>query len=998
MTADVRGRTFRKSISGSDRWWLAHPATMSPVIQTVIEGTGAFDPERLTSALALAAQACPDTALGRRGRAWRGGGIPPRVRVVEGAVDGRSVANIPALHDALPTGAGGWCEVLWCPGTPAALVFRASHAVMDWPGMALWIADVFRILRGEAPQGAPSPITEMDVFERFAAQREPRARAEQPPKPKIDCVSPLGEPAGAGARRTRWARLVVDGYHPALVAKLATALTRLYGLDSGRFAVAFDLRRHVPQERTTGSLSQVELFEVPAGESWEALHERLLTAMAEGREVSQRMESALLKIPSLALRTLIKAMENGAPEKKRYASVSVLAHLGRIELAHLCAPEFEAHTLYPLPLLTAMSPPDVNLVECGGRTEVTLTWRDGPSVADRAEAVLAGIAELLSPAGVRQWAGNSTRRVMGGGTVVDRFRARVARCPGAVAVRWPGGELTFAELDARSEVVASRLVGLGVGRESVVGLLADRSVWAVVGLWGVLKAGAAYLPLDVRHPDNRLAGLLADAGVGVCLVQGAYAARAVVGGGRTAVVLDELPVGGVEPVGCDPVAGDLAYVIYTSGSTGVPKGVEVEHGALANYVGWATHRFKSGPDSGFAVFTSLAFDLSNTALFVPITAGGTLVLVPDEPNHLSLRQMLEHSGADTLSLTPSHLDLMSQLDLRPTGFRVLVVVGEQLRRSVAARAQEMFGPDCLILNMYGPTEATVGCTVHQFITERDTAPVVSVGLPMGNCTVHLLDPWRRFVPVGEVGEVYLGGAQLARGYRGRPDLTRERFVHLADGSRVYRTGDLAKVRPDGLLEFVGRADDQVKVNGYRVEPAEIAQVLERHPDVRAAVVVARRRLDHTSLYGYVVTRPGAPAADWDGYLAEYLPRYMIPSATVVVDAIPHNANGKIDVAALPDPTTGAEMTVGDTGPDGDDVQLAVARIWAATLNVDGGRLDGRADFHQLGGNSILLLTMLAGVCRDVVGPDREKAFMAELGQIIREPTLERVAGIARRCT
>ncbi|GAA3245890.1 amino acid adenylation domain-containing protein [Dactylosporangium siamense] len=977
-------------MSASDRWWLAHPDTISPVIQTVVEGTGSIDVDALWSAVTAVATACPDTALRHTRKAWLAGGTPPRVRVVHGAADGTAVAGIDALHDPLPTPDGAWCEVLLCPGDPAAVVFRASHAVMDWPGMALWIADVFRVLRGEAPLGAADATTEDDIFDRFPAP------AEKPPSPKIEWVSPLGQPSGS--RRTAWARRTVDGYHRGLVAQVAAALTTAYELPSARFAVAFDLRRHVPGVRSTGNLSQVELFDCTAGAPWETFHEQVLTAMAEGREVSSRLDSGLLKLPRPILRTLVKAMEKGPADKRRYASATVVAHLGRIEPGSLCTDGFEARTLYPVPLLTAGSPPDLNLVECGGRTELTLTWRDGDGAAERMGAVLDTVTEALSPRRSRDWDGNTTSAAADPATVVQRLRQVVAQRPGAEAVRWPGGSLTFAELDARSEVVAARLLELGIGRDDVVGLFADRSMWAIIGMWGVLKAGAAYLPLDVQHPDARLAGLLTDAAARVCLVQDKYAGRSVTGPGCTVVLLSELATEGVPDVGVTPAPGDLAYVIYTSGSTGKPKGVEIEHAALANYVDWTTSRFGCGPDTAFAVFTSLAFDLSNTALFTPMLAGGTLVLVPDEPNHLTLRHLLEHSGADTLSLTPSHLDLIGQLDLDPAGFKVLVVVGEQLRSAVAARARAMFGPGCRVLNMYGPTEATVGLTLHECTAADDAAPAVPVGLPMDNCTVHLLDPQRRFVAAGEIGEMYLGGAQLARGYRNRPDLTSERFVHLADGTRVYRTGDLARVLPGGELEFIGRADDQVKVNGYRIEPAEIAHVLQRHPAVRAAVVVARTRpgAEHKQLHGYVVLEPGAEAADWDAFLGEHLPRYMVPSATTVIDAVPHNANGKVDVAALPDPHAAHAATGPAVTASGDEVRLAVARVWASTLSLDEARLDEAADFHHLGGNSVQLLAMLAGVCRDVVGAGAERAFMAELGSIIREPTLERVSDIARQ--
>nr|AZF85929.1 non-ribosomal peptide synthase [Catenulispora sp.] len=1018
MTIGARGRAIRKAVSPSDLWWLAHPPAISPVIQVVVEGDGDVDPRALAAALAAVAAVCPDTAPARRGRRWLAGGPPPRVRVVE-APAGRQVADLPALHEPLPGSDGAFCEVLWCPGTPSALVFRASHAVMDWPGMSLWITETFRALRGEPLVGAASTVTETDVFDKFAT-----SDAAPAGKPKVDCVSPLGEPESPGAHRTLWRRRTVDGYHPALVAKVAAALTGAYGLDAARYAIAFDLRRHVPQERTTGSLSQVELFEVEAGEPWEALHERLLTAMAEAQEVTGRVEVGLLKMPLPLVRTMIKTLEKVPAAKRKYASRSVLAHLGRVDAADLCGPEFEARTLYLLPMLTAMSPPDVNLVECGGRTEVTLTWRDGPGIGERAEAVLDQVVRALSPDAPRPGeAGQPAVPPMSATTVVDRFRVQAEQNPDGLALSWPDGTMTFAELDHRSEVAAAVLLEAGVRRGSVVGLLADRTPAAVVGIWGALKAGAAYLPLDPRHPDRRLAGILADAGATVCMTQDSYSSRPVRPEDGRTVVLEELPFDREQkPVGTDPGPEDLAYVIYTSGSTGKPKGVQIEHRAIACYAEAAVRSFGLDAETRFALITPLSFDLSNTALFAPTTVGGAVVLEPGEPDHLTLRRVLEQSGADTLSLTPTHLDLVNRLGLKPAGFRSVVVVGEQLRRSVAVRAQEVFGPECVIHNMYGPTEATVGLTAHRFDAGTDGAAAVPIGGPMDGSRIHLLDAQRRFVPAGEVGEMYLGGLQVARGYLGRRDLTRERFVLMADGTRAYRSGDLARTLPGGGLEFVGRADDQVKVLGHRIEPAEIAQCLEEHPAVRAAVVVARTRPggDDKRLYGYVVLAPdadqaGAGADDFARHLGERLPPYMIPSATTVVEEIPYDANGKVDVKALPDPLAGAGAAAPPSGEAGtatgtatgsdtatataaelDDVERAVAGIWAATLGVDGARIDGRTDFLLLGGNSVQMLSMLADVCRDVVGPEREQAFMACLGQIIREPTVERVSELARK--
>ena len=416
---------------------------------------------------------------------------------------------------------------------------------------------------------------------------------------------------------------------------------------------------------------------------------------------------------------------------------------------------------------------------------------------------------------------------------------------------------------------------------------------------------------------------------------------------------------------------------------------------------WATRAFAMDADTRLPLITSPSFDVTGTSVFVPLLAGGEVILLREEPTHLSLRRLLEESGANTLNLTPSHLDLIGRLDLAPAGYRTVLVIGEQLRVEVAARAQQMFGPDCRIINEYGPTEATIGCTAHTFDPVLDAeSAVVPIGLPADNTTAHLLDEELRFTAPGEIGELYLGGVQLARGYLGRPELDRERFVHLADGTRVYRTGDLVRLLPSGELECVGRIDDQVKVRGHRVEPAEVAQALETHAAVDRAVVVARSRPGHSAkaLYGYVLTNSAVSEEELTAHLADRLPSYMLPAAVIELPELPYTVSGKVDTRALPDPFAQApQAQASESAPPMDAVEEAVAVIWARTLNIPRARLDGASDFHQLGGDSVTLLAMLAGVCRDILLESaQEERFMGQLAWILTAPTLARVAHLTRQ--
>ncbi|GAA3245947.1 amino acid adenylation domain-containing protein [Dactylosporangium siamense] len=981
-TDQRQSATFRRAVSPVEWWIAAHPRGAVPVLQVAVEGVGALDPDRLAEAVTAASDACPGTRLARKGREWVDTGRPPAVRLAASG-DGTPVHRLPELQEPLLHRGGPTCEVLLVGGASPAVVFRASHAVMDAGGVLLWAADVFRALRGEPLTGATDTVTEVDLLPPLT---------QKPTPPTMQYPALLGERTPGTPRRTLWLRRSVDGYHAGLIARLATAIAPLCGGDA-QFAVPVNLRRYAPQTRSTASLSHSLPFTVPAGQDWEATHERLLTMLAEERDAQARLDPAVLKIPQPLLRFINGALESKAVKQNRYPSHASLAHLGRVDVEEFSTASFTATALYSLSSSPAGGPVELDAVECAGHTELTLSWHDGPGIEEKATALLDLIEEALSPAKLRT---PSTLLRPASRTVLPAFAAQCAATPDALAVTGPDGDLTYAELDRRSRVVATALRARGIGREDVVGVLADRTAEAVAAIWGVVRSGAAYLPLDTQHPDTRLAGILTDARAPVCLVQRPHAERAAVPAGCVTVLLDELtgepPADWAEPA---TGPGDLAYVIYTSGSTGRPKGVEIEHGALANYVAWATRDLGVDASTRMPLLTSFAFDVSCTTLFLPLLVGGSVLLPRGDLNHATLRALLTEDAPTVLTMTPSLLELICELDVRPSTVRVIGAAGEVLRRSVALQALEMFGPECRVMNLYGPTEATIECLAHTFDPATDTAAGVPIGVPPDNCTAHVLDAQHRFVGPGEVGELYIGGVQLARGYRGRPDLTRTRFVRLADGTRVYRTGDVVRVTDAGVVEFLTRADDQVKVLGNRIEPAEIAQALEDHPTVSRAAVLARSRpgSEHKLLCAYVVGTSPDPA-QLQAFVAERLPRYMVPATVTVVAELPRTVNGKIDVRALPDPFAGADEPAADHSGR-DEVTRAVAAIWSGTLGVDPDRLADDTDFHQLGGDSLLMLSMVGAVCRDVVGAAAEPLFMARLGEIVREPTIARVAAVAR---
>jgi amino acid adenylation domain-containing protein len=580
-------------------------------------------------------------------------------------------------------------------------------------------------------------------------------------------------------------------------------------------------------------------------------------------------------------------------------------------------------------------------------------------------------------------------------TVHALFEARAKATPDRVAVSFRGARLTYGELNVRANRLAHHLRACGVGPDVLVGISLERSLEMVVGIFGILKAGGAYVPIDATCPRQRLQLVLTTAGIRLLLTR-ANLRDHFQGLSAPLLALDDSANLFPDSSPDDPcpvtASSHLAYVIYTSGSTGEPKGVMVEHRGVVNYLTWCIGFYGAGEGSGAPVHSPLGFDLTVTSLLAPLLAGRGVELQPEEPGVHALAGALR-AGADfsLVKLTPSHLAAMGQL--LPPGeaagkARALVIGGEALLGEHIAFWQK-HAPKTRLINEYGPTEAVVGCCVYEAPANADFPGAVPIGRPIANTQLYVLDAYRQPVPIGVPGELYIGGDGLARGYLHRPELTRERFVANPFGavaSRLYRTGDLVRWRSDGNLEFLGRIDNQVKVRGFRVELGEIETILGRHPQLKEAMVIACGESGHDQrLVAYLVPRlPVAEPslAELRAYLAEKLPEYMVPSAFVILEELPLNANGKVDRRRLPEPDAErprlGQAYVGPRTP----TEETLAKLWAGVLNL---RTVGVHDnFFELGGHSLLAVKLFARI---------EESFGKKLppATLFEDPTIAQLA-------
>lgn len=552
-------------------------------------------------------------------------------------------------------------------------------------------------------------------------------------------------------------------------------------------------------------------------------------------------------------------------------------------------------------------------------------------------------------------------------TLPQLFEEQVLKNPGNTALEYEGETVTYKELQDLTDKLAAQLQAAGITPGSIVAMLCERSIEAIVCIMGILKAGAAYLPIDPQYPLERKNYIIKDSDVKILLTEKALEQqeKKFLENNReiNTMIIDyqSLEKETIDTPFKKPALNseNLAYVIYTSGTTGNPKGTLLRHRNVINYICWGAGIYVKGETVGFPLYTSLSFDLTVTSIFIPLITGNKIVIYRDSKEGLLIERVVRENKVEIIKLTPSHLKVVSELKCETSRIKNFILGGEELKTDTAREIDDLFAGNINIYNEYGPTETAVGCMIHAYDKNRDRGLSVPIGKPADNVRIYILDKNKKPLPLGVIGEIYIAGEGVAAGYLKNQPLTEEKFVDnpFIPGEKMYKSGDLGRWNLDKILEFYGRSDEQVKIRGYRIEPGEIEKQLLKIQGIKDAVVALRKGMQAELCAYLVADKEKEPeVSQLRESLSRELPVYMLPAEFVQVDTIPLTRNGKVDFRKLE--TMGEKLGSGQeyVAPR-DEMETLLTDIWAAVLGEE--KVGITDNFFELGGDSIKAVQIAA---------------------------------------
>ncbi len=887
---------------------------------------------------------------------------------------------------------GPTSEVVILQLNPMIIVFRVFHGTMDGKGVLLWINNIFKALRGEMLVPIEGKETDLSFLKL-------QKNHSQKNKLTFD-VQNLEQRFSIKNYKVWRQRLTIPGRPTCLVAKIAEIITTCGTSHNNRFLVPVNIRRHQKNHLTNANLTLPIFLETTKDDSWSEIHKNLLTGLQNNQEMNLKSADLglLTKMPGFLLNWGIRALHAWQNISNKHVIGAVISDLGTVDLDALTTDDFQAKTLYSLTVQQPFAPFTVAIASNKHVTEIMVSCYENKLLIDHANQLLKAIKESISSQYENEEFNNTKKSYPFHKTIVHLIEEQINKSPNAIAIRSAEKAISYSTLGSQIDKIAEYLARLGIGSGKTIAVYMNRNELLMPVILAILKTGAAYIPLDCESPQDRLNKILQHSNISACITEAKLKDQLSSIEGDVLVVIDEIDLNNQKvSFNCLAKSDEIVYQMYTSGSTGMPKGVQIEHRSLANYLLWAKEEYLVNEQSTFPLFASIAFDSTITSMFLPLIAGGNIELFEEKINHLTLKKIIESQHITHIKLSPAHLQLAAKIEHTPGCSKTLIVGGEQLHLKLAEKVHDLYGNDWKIINEYGPTEATVGCITYTYNSEHDlSGHAVPIGRPIINTRVYILDENRRPVQAGVVGEIYLSGDCLARAYANDQALTEQKFVILDGGERAYKTGDLAQFNENSDLVYVSRIDDQISIHGNRIEVGEIENaILEFKGIIEAALIVKQNKVGKNVLIAFYTAENIVHEQSLKQHLQRCLPSYVQVHFFVQLNEMPLTVNHKVDKQALPIPDINInsynEQDVIET------VSLqeqTLIEIWREVLELDRGcHIRLTDNFYDLGGDSLGMLTVLNEIITRILDNQNEELFMNKMGDIVKSPTIKNFSRI-----
>lgn len=942
--------SFKRKLSSNERMYISFEKNYNSfMINRVVEGKGYIDLKKLQKAVSKVAYHMPESRFVLKGNYWIDSEIPPKVVEVSKKIFDNNFKEL--MKNKIDIFNEPCCEVYLYSDEnkeKTIVVFRTHHGVMDGKGQSIWIENIFKELNELRVNEFESKIRDIDVLERNGIKKKSDIVS-------VGKYSPIENRLSFEITTPISKKLVIDKSIKNITAKLMSNIHKLSSDEKSRFIITKDIREKFMSETKNSGNFSLPIYLDITDNDWKLSNQSLINMILNDEDIKYSpVEYAIFeKIPMDILKFSLNRTITRYNNKEKSAATAVISNLGKIDVRDYTTDTFIAESIYALPVITPLVPISFIVTEVENKTIITMGYYEDNFDNSQVDEYLLKLKQLLL---------NEERVRIEGDKKIQKINILeqiFMRKESSDILSISGNEKdTYKEIFTKVRILSSYLKSIGIKKGDKVAISQERDKNYLVSILACLKLGAIFIPIDPTYPEDRISYILVNSDSKIILKD-------------VDKVLANYIFKDVDDDLSDKYNDeDIVYIIYTSGSTGKPKGVEITYKTLCNYISNCIEKYNIDKDTIFGFFTSISFDLSITAIFTTLVVGGKIEFFKENIDAISLKNIFENSQMNSVKMTPTHLEIMSKYNIEKDRFKLVIVGGEQLKVSTAKRAQEILGKDCKIINEYGPTEATVGCIYHIYDDKREYK---NEGLPIGS-PLDNIDILMDVDMDTRIGELFIGGNCLAKGYLGNMEETKKKFINI-ENERFYKSGDICRIIENDELEFLERKDFQVKIRGYRIELEEIEKIIESFESIEGCRVIPND--GKTGIMAYYIGK-NIKLNELLKFLETRLPNYMLPYSFIEIESFPLNSNGKLDLKALKMINKkDKEISINLS-----DFEKKILEIFKEILEIDIPEESLYLNFYELGADSLSIVRLINSI-EDMVEKDG-------IEEIILNPTLENI--------